>query len=70
MIQILIHVSLFNSGECLSGALWWEELFRLAQEVGFRTPRLVAANVISVGNAELEKLLGTFSNRSLYCKNL
>ncbi|XP_062865893.1 arsenite methyltransferase [Trichomycterus rosablanca] len=47
-------------GECLSGALWWEDLIRLAQEVGFSAPRLVAANVISVGNEELEKLLGDY----------
>lgn len=46
------------SGECLSGALWWEDLVRLAEEVGFCKPRLVTASVISVGNQELEKLLG------------
>ncbi|KAI5629128.1 arsenite methyltransferase [Silurus asotus] len=47
-------------GECLSGALWWEDLVRLAEEVGFSKPRLVTASVISVGNAELEKLLGGY----------
>lgn len=46
------------SGECLSGALWWEDLVRLAEEVGFCKPRLVTASLISVGNEELEKLLG------------
>lgn len=44
-------------GECISGALWWEDLIRLAQEVGFCTPRLVTASVITVDNPELEKLL-------------
>ncbi|KAF7689447.1 arsenite methyltransferase [Silurus meridionalis] len=47
-------------GECLSGALWWEDLVRLAEEVGFSKPRLVTASVISVGNEELEKLLGGY----------
>lgn len=48
-------------GECISGALWWEDLIRLAEEVGFCTPRLVTASVITVDNPELEKLLGKIS---------
>ncbi|XP_066515948.1 arsenite methyltransferase isoform X2 [Hoplias malabaricus] len=47
-------------GECLSGALWWQDFIGLAEEVGFCTPRLVTASVVSVGNAELEKLLGDY----------
>lgn len=53
-----MKVFLFGAGECLSGALWWEDLVRLAEEVGFCKPRLVTASVVSVGNEELEKLLG------------
>uniref|UniRef100_A0A8C9VFJ7 Arsenite methyltransferase n=1 Tax=Scleropages formosus TaxID=113540 RepID=A0A8C9VFJ7_SCLFO len=44
-------------GECLGGALWWEDLLRLAEEVGFCTPRLVAASTVTVGNKELQSLL-------------
>ncbi|XP_063056201.1 arsenite methyltransferase [Engraulis encrasicolus] len=44
-------------GECLGGALWWEDLISKAQEVGFSTPRLVTAAIITVDNPELEKLL-------------
>uniref|UniRef100_A0A672PKJ7 Arsenite methyltransferase n=1 Tax=Sinocyclocheilus grahami TaxID=75366 RepID=A0A672PKJ7_SINGR len=47
-------------GECLSGVLWWEDLIRLAEEVGFCKPRLVTASIITVGNKELEKLLGNY----------
>ncbi|XP_070295423.1 arsenite methyltransferase [Salvelinus sp. IW2-2015] len=47
-------------GECLGGALWWEDLVRLAQEVGFSPPRLVTANVITVDNMELEAVLGDY----------
>ncbi|XP_013986206.2 arsenite methyltransferase isoform X1 [Salmo salar] len=47
-------------GECLGGALWWEDLVRLAQEVGFSPPRLVTANVITVNNMELEAILGDY----------
>lgn len=54
----IMKAFLSASGECLSGALWWEDLVRLAEEVGFCKPRLVTASFISVGNEELEKLLG------------
>ncbi|XP_067297540.1 arsenite methyltransferase [Pseudorasbora parva] len=47
-------------GECISGALWWEDLIRLAEEVGFSKPRLVTASIITVGNKDLEKLLGDY----------
>lgn len=47
-------------GECLSGALWWEDLIRLAEEVGFCKPRLVSASIITVGNTELESILGDY----------
>ncbi|XP_060754959.1 arsenite methyltransferase [Neoarius graeffei] len=47
-------------GECLSGALWWEDLVRLAEEVGFCKPRLVTASIVTVDNQELEKLLGDY----------
>ncbi|KAJ8389820.1 hypothetical protein AAFF_G00112890 [Aldrovandia affinis] len=47
-------------GECLGGALWWEDLVRLAAEVGFSPPRLVTASTITVDNKELESLLGDY----------
>uniref|UniRef100_A0A3B3R7T2 Arsenite methyltransferase n=1 Tax=Paramormyrops kingsleyae TaxID=1676925 RepID=A0A3B3R7T2_9TELE len=47
-------------GECLAGALFWEDLMRLAGEVGFSTPRLVTATAVTVGNEELENLLGEY----------
>ncbi|XP_051982019.1 arsenite methyltransferase [Xyrauchen texanus] len=47
-------------GECLSGAMWWEDLIRLAEEAGFSKPRLVTASIITVDNKELEKLLGDY----------
>ncbi|XP_076838697.1 arsenite methyltransferase isoform X2 [Brachyhypopomus gauderio] len=48
-------------GECLGGAMWWEDLIRLAEDVGFTVPRLVSANIISIGNEQLEKLLGDYT---------
>ncbi|KAG7282499.1 hypothetical protein CRUP_020214, partial [Coryphaenoides rupestris] len=47
-------------GECLSGALWWEELLQMAEEVGFSPPRLVTATAITVHNKEMQNILGDF----------
>ncbi|CAL8332377.1 unnamed protein product [Merluccius merluccius] len=47
-------------GECISGALWWEDLLQLAEEVGFSPPRLVTASPITVDNKELQNILGDF----------
>lgn len=46
-------------GECIAGALWWEELYNLADEVGFSQPRLVSASPIDVQAPELKQILGT-----------
>ena len=42
-------------GECLSGALYWNDFVRLAKEVGFADPRLVSDTPIGVKNTVLEK---------------
>lgn len=49
----------------MGGALWWQDLLQLAEEVGFSTPQLVTASVIAVNNKELEALLGELNQRSL-----
>ncbi|XP_056350480.1 arsenite methyltransferase isoform X2 [Oenanthe melanoleuca] len=45
-------------GECLAGALYWRDLYSIAEEVGFSTPRLVTASPITIGNKELEAIVG------------
>ncbi|XP_006880243.1 PREDICTED: arsenite methyltransferase [Elephantulus edwardii] len=45
-------------GECLGGALYWKDLAILAQKIGFCPPRLVTANLITIENKELERVLG------------
>lgn len=47
-------------GECLGGALWWKDLLQLAEEVGFSSPRLVTATIITVDNKELQEILGDY----------
>ncbi|NWR66813.1 AS3MT methyltransferase, partial [Bucorvus abyssinicus] len=48
-------------GECLAGALYWKDLYSIAEEVGFSPPRLVTASPITIGNKELEDIIGDCS---------
>ncbi|MBW2368608.1 MAG: methyltransferase domain-containing protein [Deltaproteobacteria bacterium] len=45
-------------GECLSGALYWNDFIRLSQAAGFTDPRLVEDRCISLDNEEIEKKIG------------
>lgn len=45
-------------GECLSGALYWNDFLALAREQGFADPRLVNDRGITIGNAELAARTG------------
>lgn len=42
-------------GECLSGALYWNDFLNLAKKAGFIDPRAVENKPISIDNAELEE---------------
>ncbi len=44
-------------GECLSGALYWNDFENLAKKVGFADPRIVETKRITVSNSELEEKL-------------
>ncbi len=45
-------------GECLAGALYWEDFRRLLRKVGCLDHRLVSKRRMDLGNAELEALIG------------
>lgn len=45
-------------GECLSGALYWNDFLSLARRNGFPDPRLVEDRPLSIGNAALSARLG------------
>jgi len=45
-------------GECLGGALYWNDFITLAKKVGFSDPRLVEDRPLSIDKAELEDMLG------------
>ena len=44
-------------GECLSGAMYWNDFENLVKECGFTDPRVVNFNQITINNKELEKIL-------------
>lgn len=46
-------------GECLGGALYWNDFRRLAQRSGFADPRLVEDRPLSVNDAELASRVGS-----------
>jgi arsenite methyltransferase len=45
-------------GECLSGAMYWEDFRRLLRKVGCLDHRLVSRRPMVLGNAELEVVIG------------
>lgn len=45
-------------GECLGGALYWNDFLNLARAAGFRDPRLVADNPIAVHDPAMTARLG------------
>ncbi|MBL3598865.1 MAG: methyltransferase domain-containing protein [gamma proteobacterium endosymbiont of Lamellibrachia anaximandri] len=45
-------------GECLSGALYWNDFQNLAKKTGFADPRLVEDRPITIDNPEIEEKIG------------
>ncbi len=45
-------------GECLSGALYWNDFLTLARQVGFGDPRLVESRQLGINDPEVEALIG------------
>ena len=45
-------------GECLSGALYWNDFLRTARNVGFTDPRSIKNNPITIENEEVSKKCG------------
>lgn len=45
-------------GECISGALYWNDFHNLAKKCGFLDPRIVKDSTITVNNKMLESKLG------------
>lgn len=45
-------------GECLSGALYWNDFLNVAKKAGFGDPRAVEDKPITIENEEVEELVG------------
>lgn len=45
-------------GECLSGALYWNDFINLAKRVGFADPRLVSDRPLVIDNPQLQAQIG------------
>lgn len=45
-------------GECLGGALYWNDFLALAQRTGFQDPRLIVDRPLGVDDPELQEKLG------------
>lgn len=45
-------------GECLAGALYWNDFINMAKKCGFYDPRLVKSNIINIRNKEIREKLG------------
>ena len=47
-----------SSGECISGALYWKDLVKIASQVGFAPPVIVNARIISTSGQGSQSLIG------------
>ncbi|MFK7946565.1 MAG: methyltransferase domain-containing protein [Saprospiraceae bacterium] len=45
-------------GECLSGALYWNDFLNIAKKAGFGDPRAIEDKPITIENEEVEELVG------------
>ncbi len=45
-------------GECISGALYWNDFINLAKRCGFKDPRLVKSRPLAIEKARLQEKLG------------
>jgi len=52
-------------GECLSGALYWNDFLQFSKNAGFTDPRVMETHPITVENAELQALIGDIKFHSV-----
>jgi arsenite methyltransferase len=46
------------TGEGMAGALYWKDLFTLAEQTGFSTPRLASVSPVPIDREDFKKVLG------------
>ncbi len=57
MPEALLHDKVLY-GECLSGALYWNDFQHIAKKVGFFDPRVVEDRVLTIENQEIQNKVG------------
>lgn len=53
-------------GECVSGALYWNDFVTLSKQAGFADPRLVEDSPIELGNAKMKEAVASHGNLQFY----
>ena len=53
-----VLVSVWHTGECISGALQWRQLMEMATEIGFAPPVLVTSTLYTSQDKSVADLLG------------
>ncbi len=64
-IHLTTHV--LYLGECMSGALQWQELMQIATGIGFAPPVLVKSVVFESDNPKVTEFLGITSSILYVC---
>ncbi len=60
-VPAALHNDPILYGECLGGALYWNDFLRLAQRQGFTDPRLVTDRPLTITDPRLSERAGTLS---------
>jgi len=55
-------------GECLSGALYWNDFVNLVKKLGFRDPRVFTSSPVTINNKRIEEKLGNIKFYSVTCR--
>jgi arsenite methyltransferase len=55
-------------GECLSGAMYWNDFLQLARDCGFTDPRLLEHEPVDITDPAVQGLLGDICFRSATCR--
>ena len=58
-MTLLTNDMISITGQCISGALQWEQLFEIAKDIGFCTPVQVEVSPINIEDPNICSLLGT-----------
>jgi SAM-dependent methyltransferase len=53
-------------GECVSGALYWNDFVNIAKRAGFKDPRLVEDSPLTLGNKKMQMAIAAYGDLRFY----